>query len=73
MNTKGIVVAIDEEIGKLKQAKELLAGTGTDEEVHQPVNIKKKRHHTVSPEARARISRAVKKRWKMRKQEKKAA
>jgi len=52
-----ILVELDAEIGRLKEARKVLAGsTG-----------KRGGKRTMSPEARARISAAQKKRWALRK------
>jgi hypothetical protein len=58
MNTSELIAAIDAEIFRLQQARELLAGSrGTG--VSKP--------GTMSAEARARISTAQKKRWAQQK------
>lgn len=59
MNTSELITAIDAEISRLQQARELPAdsiGTGTREE-----------KRTLSAEGRARIAAAQKKRWAERK------
>jgi hypothetical protein len=64
MNTNEILSQIDTEIARLQQAKSLLSGTTTTRQkpgpqIHMPVIIKR----TMSPEGRARIAAAQKKRW----------
>jgi hypothetical protein len=54
MQTTGILAAIDAEISRLQQAKALLNGTAVK---HGPGK------RVLSPEARARIVAAQKKRW----------
>jgi hypothetical protein len=57
MNTSELIAAIDAEISRLQQARKLLSGsrrTGGSKRV-------------MSPEARARISAAMKKRWAQQK------
>ncbi|MBB6144705.1 hypothetical protein HNQ77_002661 [Silvibacterium bohemicum] len=76
MQTTEILAAIDEEIARLQQARNLIGGSSRSSELtklgHGTGNglaaAKKKR--TLSPEARKRIADAQKKRWAA---EKKAA
>jgi hypothetical protein len=76
MNTAFIISAIDQEIAKLIEARRLLSTVSTGStnfhvEKRRPgrpkgngVNVTRaKRKSTMSPEARARISAAQKKRW----------
>ena len=72
MTTNDILSAIDEEISKLQQARQLLSGysnpTGATEKrkpgrpkkIVAPVSAAKR---VLNPEARARIAAAQKKRW----------
>jgi hypothetical protein len=72
MDTKGIVKLIDEEVLRLLEARALLSGNAkargrkkreaesTEDAVVKP---KRKKKRKLSPEARARISEAVKRRW----------
>lgn len=84
MNTNDILVAIDAEILRLQQAKALLNGTDTmikrkpGRPAGSTTSLKtspatgSRSTRTLSPEARARISAAQKKRWaNSRKAEKK--
>jgi hypothetical protein len=58
MNTSELIAALDAEIDRLQQARNLLAGgTGT-----------RGGKRVMSAEARARISATMKKRWAQRKQ-----
>jgi hypothetical protein len=69
MNIRDIVVEIDAEISRLRQAKALLSGIRTTEshkssrpaKASRPTNARAKR--TLSAQARARISAAQKARW----------
>ena len=75
MNTNDIVVAIDAEISRLRQAKALLNGTdtiikrkpgrpaGATTSLKTSPGTSSKSKRILSPEARARISAAQKKRW----------
>jgi len=61
MDNRLILVALDEEIARLQEARRVLAGMGT-EDGH--VGRKKKRSkRRLSPEARAKIAAAQKRRW----------
>ena len=68
MTRDEIVVAIDEEIGRLEKVRSLLQGaTGSKLLAGGLPGIRKKRY--LSPEARKRIADAQKRRWaKQRKQ-----
>jgi hypothetical protein len=67
MNTSKLIEAIDEEISRLQQVRRLLsegssdAGATVGAKAARKLPAAKKR--TMSPEARARISAAQKKRW----------
>jgi hypothetical protein len=65
MDTKHILSQIDAEIATLQQARALLTGTGKKQAGRPksvaPSTVQPKR--TMSPEARARIAEAQKKRW----------
>jgi len=58
MDTAQLVSEIDSEIARLQQARTLLAGVGS---ATHAKSTRKKR--TLSPEARARIAAAQKRRW----------
>lgn len=64
MTTTKIIATIDEEIARLEQAKKLLTGLSSG----APKPAKQKRN--LSPEARARIAAAQKKRWAKQKRAK---
>jgi hypothetical protein len=64
MDTNEIIAQIDAEIARLQQVKSILSGTTATRQkpgpqIHMPVIIKR----TMSPEGRARIAAAQKKRW----------
>lgn len=75
MDTNDIVVAIDAEISRLRQARALLDGTdtiikrkpgrpaGATTSLKTSPATSSKSKRILSPEARARISAAQKKRW----------
>ena len=69
MGVTEILIGIDKEIEKLKQARVLLSGgTGTKRLPGRPkgsVNVAKptKKKRNLSPEGRKRIQDAVKRRW----------
>jgi hypothetical protein len=76
MQLSKILAEIDLEIGRLEQARTLLAGeaapavkktrkTKAVEAVEAPLKRKKKRN--LSPEGRKRIAEAVKRRWELQK------
>jgi hypothetical protein len=58
MDTSQLIAEIDSEISRLQQVRALLTGAGSTSSMKQP---RKKR--TLSPEARARIAAAQKRRW----------
>jgi hypothetical protein len=64
MNVAGIIAELDAEISRLKQARNILSGGG-----HLPIKVrpKKRKKRKLSPEGRARIVAALKKRWAKRK------
>ena len=79
MANKDVLVAIDKEIARLQQARDILAGEdeGVDEvarAVGRPGTAKKRvgrpagTKRVLSPEARKRIAEAQKKRWAAQKQ-----
>ncbi|MFC5862177.1 hypothetical protein ACFPT7_07725 [Acidicapsa dinghuensis] len=57
MDLAKLLLEIDNEIDRLRQVRELLAGNSPS----QPATRRKKR--TLSPEARARIAEAQRRRW----------
>jgi len=61
MNTPELIAAIDAEISRLQQARELLFLMALQESIGPRRRYKRKR--VLSAEARARISAAQKKRW----------
>ena len=72
MKTTEILSLIDTEIATLKQARALLSGTVAESEKKKPGRPKstpapaasaKKKKRNLSPEGRARIAEAVKRRW----------
>ncbi len=81
MANKEVLAAIDKEIARLQQARDILAGSGEDAEetprsrgaakqvtkrrVGRPAGTKR----VLSPEARKRIADAQKKRWAAQKAE----
>lgn len=73
---ESIIKAIDVEIAKLQEVRGVISGLQNGE--HKPgkpsaPNLHlvptKKRHHNMTPEGRARISRAAKLRWKKKRAE----
>ena len=62
MGTTGILAAINEEIERLQQVKNLLGGSS----VGNGLAVRKKR--VLSPEGRRRIAEAQRKRWTAQKQ-----
>lgn len=66
MNTDDLIASIDEEIDRLMQVRKLLL-TGAS---FQTRGRKRKGKHNLSPEARAKIAAAQRRRWA---QQKKAA
>ena len=70
MSREQILSAIDEEISKLQQARKLLQSSGGKLVSGLPSNGRKTRaRRTLSPEARARIAAAQKRRWAKQKKE----
>ena len=72
MANKEVIAAIDNEIARLQQARDILAGEeqdGTRRSVGRPAAAKKRvgrpagTKRVLSPEARKRIAEAQKKRW----------
>lgn len=68
MATESIIAQIDAEIARLSQVRMLLAGTGEVSSaisgVKNPtLSSKKRRKHVLSPEARAKIAEAQRRRW----------
>ncbi len=79
MANKDVLAAIDKEIARLQQARDILAGEdeevdGTARAVGRPAAAKKRvgrpagTKRVLSPEARKRIAEAQKKRWAAQKQ-----
>ena len=70
MSREQILAAIDQEIGKLQQARKLLQSSGGDKLVSGLTGASKPRKKRVlSPEARQRIAAAQKRRWAKQKKE----
>jgi hypothetical protein len=69
MNTTELITAIDAEITRLQQVRQLLNGNDST----GVVIPKRKRKHVMSAEGRARIVAAQKKRWAQRKKAAKRA
>jgi hypothetical protein len=65
MNTSELIAAIDAEISRLQEARELLVLMALRESMEPSRQAKRK--NVMSPEARARISAAQKKRWAQQK------
>jgi hypothetical protein len=66
MQTNDIIAEIDAEISRLQQAKALLSGTTVKRDPGKPVTngaSKPAVKRVLSPEARAKIAAAQKKRW----------
>jgi hypothetical protein len=73
MNREQIIVAIDDEIGKLQQVRKLLQ-TASGYRLLAGSAVKAGKKRVLSPEARQRIAQAQKRRWaKQRKEAKEAA
>jgi len=63
MVDKSIISALDAEIQKLKEARALIARIGaSDSQPSKKVRTRRKKRN-LSPEGRARIAEAVRKRW----------
>lgn len=70
MSHEQILSAIDQEISKLQQARKLLQSSGGSKLVSGLSDGRKRRaKRTLSPEARARIAAAQKRRWAKQKKE----
>ena len=71
MSREQILKAIDEEISKLQQARKLLQSSGGSKLVSglSSNGRKTRTRRTLSPEARARIAAAQKRRWAKQKKE----
>lgn len=70
MSRENILSAIDEEISRLQQARELLQSSGGSKLVSGiSGGDKPRRKRTLSPEARQRIAAAQKRRWAKQKKE----
>jgi hypothetical protein len=71
MSREQILSAIDEEISKLQQARKLLQSSGGSKLVSglSSNGRKTRARRTLSPEARARIAAAQKRRWAKQKKE----
>jgi hypothetical protein len=72
MKTTEILSLIDAEIAKLQQARALIVGSSADTGTRKPARpkstaapapIAKKKKRNLSPEGRARIAEAVRRRW----------
>lgn len=71
MSREQILSAIDDEISKLQQARKLLQSSGGSKLVSglSSNGRKTRARRTLSPEARARIAAAQKRRWAKQKKE----
>ena len=71
MSREQILKAIDDEISKLQQARKLLQSSGGSKLVSglSSNGRKTRTRRTLSPEARARIAAAQKRRWAKQKKE----
>ena len=69
MDSKSIIAALDAEIQKLKEARAVLGQVGESYGIgSQPDKVKKRRKkRKLSPEGRARIAEAQRKRWAVKK------
>jgi hypothetical protein len=65
MSNDPIIAAIDEELAKLREVRRLLAQSGKidTKKLLASTAAKKSSKRTLSPEARAKIAAAQKKRW----------
>jgi len=64
MSLTAVVSAIDAEIARMEQARNLLAGSASEKRGRKPASNKSaKRKRTMSAAARQRIADAQKKRW----------
>jgi hypothetical protein len=71
MGTTEMLAAVDEEISRLNQVRDLLRGG--EGGVPSPFVAKPRKKRTLSAEVRARVAAAQKKRWAKQKAAKKAA
>lgn len=73
MALTGVLAQIDLEISRLQQARALLASTGVTGKRGQTARMvaKPKNKRNLTPEGRARIAEAVKRRWAKQKAAKK--
>ncbi len=63
MNIGNLVAALDEEISRLQQARNLLRGGGGGVPSPFGVRVKGRKKRVLSADARARIAAAQRKRW----------
>jgi hypothetical protein len=70
--TENLISQIDTEIRRLQEARNLLANGSTSTILHHVIPVLEKRSK-LSPEGRARIAAAQKKRWAAMRRAKKAA
>jgi hypothetical protein len=70
METNAIIVSIDEELQRLRQAREILAGASNG---HVAPRRGRRKNFVMSAEGRARIAAAQRKRWAKQKKAAKAA
>lgn len=63
MTTAEIIAALDHEIEALEKARALLAGSTSETKPVVVVKPRMKKKRNISPEGRARIAEAVKRRW----------
>lgn len=63
MTRQEIIAAIDEEIDRLQKVRELLQATGSTKFAGSGFGNKPQKKRYLSPEARARIAAAQKRRW----------
>jgi hypothetical protein len=68
MSTEALVSAIDEELARLKQVRNLLAGGGGENipsqfQTHKKLGRPAKKKRVLSAEAREKIAAAQRKRW----------
>lgn len=63
MSIKSILAEIDIEIARLQEVKKLLSSADAKSSKKSTTAAKKRSKRTLSPEARARIAEAQRKRW----------
>ena len=63
LETRSIIDALDTEIARLKEARRLLAVVGEGAATVSGLKTKKRAKRRLSPEARAKIAAAQRKRW----------